>query len=95
MCFSAIPGQNDGIRAVHFARLALSQKLAVNLTAPNTVPRRRYSGTVLVSSSRREPTSWDWLSDFECRRYRRTDHERGKRQRKSTHKPRWRGYEKY
>jgi len=39
--------------------------------------------------------SWGWLSDLECRRYRRTDHERGKRQRKSGHKPDWRGYEKY
>ncbi|TXH07987.1 MAG: hypothetical protein E6Q06_00980 [Candidatus Moraniibacteriota bacterium] len=106
MCYKVVSGQNPGIRALrcdtplplatkgpaHDSRLSRA-KTAVSI--PSTRIDRCYHGRMCISSVCRESMSWGWLSDLECRRYRRTDHERGKRQRKSGHKPDWRGYEKY
>lgn len=94
MCYTAIPGDSD-IRAVRdCSRTIKPVQSAQNKAAP-IAPRRRYVATVPVFSGERSPMGTSTIGQCYCRRYGRTDNERGKRLAKRLHKPDWRNYEKY
>lgn len=105
MCFSAIPGQNYGIRAIRdlagTAIVPIKTEPKVQVKPVETVRRSNGASntarpdTIRVASGLREPISHERIPNASSRRNRRTDNERGKRIAKRTHKPYWRGYVKF
>lgn len=106
MCFSAIPGQNHGIRAIRDLAGAVTSppksEPCVSIKPVETIQRpaaesRKPIRTemIRVASGLREPISHERIPYAWSRRNHRTDNERGKRTAKRMHKPCWRGYEKF
>lgn len=96
MCYSAIPDQCGHIRAIRDVTVRQMHESKAVPKAPPIRPRMFIRPeTILIASGQREPISQDRIPYLECRRQRRSDNERGKRQRKATHKPQWRSYEKF
>ena len=99
MCWSAIPGQNEGIRAIRDIErpvrpIKVSPEKQKKERPVHSHPRRHH-GTVCIASGEREPISWNRIQYACCRREHRWDETRGKRLAKRQHKPEWRSYEKY
>jgi hypothetical protein len=105
MCYTAVPGQNPGIRAVIFVS---SPILSMQSTVPTVIRRiapltsspvfrRGHQGTVCVFSGERDPigSGHGHIRGYVRRDSYWWDSRRGKARRKCTHKPCWRGYEKY